>query len=236
MVTRTSTTQGDARARVARRVIGALDAVRLELRGNRERVVGAIIARATRRQPFTGGDYERARRELTKQLRAEFVGDAAPVKVILRGRLAEALGSPQAAGRYARERNEFGRTLNQELALARAKFERRMRRMMRDAVSRKWSRQDVADELRDQWKRSAEVMRVVAWHTARAANLGAVQKLTAGGEQFVEIVASAAHKKRDKCDDHLGVFLIRVARLPPFHPWCCCFCRSVPTANSRLVL
>lgn len=233
MAQSSSTTQGDTRARVARRVVGALDAVRLELRGNRERVTRAIIARATQRQPFTSGDYERARRELTKQLRAEFVGNDAPVKVILRGRLAEALGSAKAARQYIQERNEFGRTLNQELALARAKFERRMRRMMRDAVSRKWSRQDVADELRDQWKRNAEVMRVVSWHTARAANAGALSTLIAEGESFVEIVASAAHRKRDRCDLNLGVFPVRAVRLPPFHPHCKCFARRVPLATRR---
>lgn len=216
----------NSKRNVAGSIVESTDTVRRSVRADRGKVKDAIIGRGNPSAPFSSRDYERARRDLSQVVRRSFVGQDAPVKKAMRDLITRAAGDKQTARQLLTERNEFGRTINQELARARARFERRMRRVMRDAIKRGESKESVARTIVEAWDKQTDATRVAAWHAARAANTAALNRVIAAGQRYVEVVLSHAHKDSDLCDDLAGRYTVETVTLPPFHPHCKCFVRA----------
>lgn len=162
------------------------------------------------------------KRNVRQLIADQYRGRDAPVKVAAAESILNAAGGNLAVARaQIRERNEFGRTLAQELQGARNKLTRRVNRTIDSGIRAGRTRRQIADDVSDIVARNYETKRVIAWHAARAANRAEFQKMRDRGVIFIVIQPSALHPQVDMCDEHFGRHHAGYP-LPPYHPFCTC--------------
>lgn len=217
-----------ARSKIAEAIAGGIRASRRGASAYSDDIERAIKHRGNPRAPLSRFNLYSINKRISRIARAAFSDKEAPIKVAAHSSVARAAGDAGLARRLLRERNEFGRTLNQELQGAKMKTLRRIKRRLREGASRGESQASVARDVAEIWRKNHAANRVVSFWTARAANEKALLELAKAGADFILIAPSRSHPKPDVCDQHFGIKPRAGARIPPFHSHCACLVLPAP--------